>query len=100
MWFAGIDWADEHHDAVVIDEGGKRVASLRVLHTTDGLSRLVDFLAGIGDVREVPEHLACMVETNHGLLISSLLEAGLLVYPKTVDRHRTPAGAKTDAIDA
>jgi transposase len=43
------------------------------------------------------------VETNHGLLISSLLEAGFLVYPvnpKTVDRRRKPSGAKTDAIDA
>jgi hypothetical protein len=32
-----------------------------------------------------------------------LLEAGFPVYPvnpKTVDRHRKPAGAKTDAIDA
>ncbi len=22
MWYAGIDWADDHHDAVVIDEAG------------------------------------------------------------------------------
>ena len=103
MWYAGIDWADKHHDAVVIDEGGKRVASIRVLHTPEGLSRLVGFLQGMGDVRECPEHLACIIEINHGLLISRLLEAGLPVYPvnpKTVDRHRTPAGAKTDAIDA
>jgi transposase len=43
------------------------------------------------------------VETNHGLLISALLEAGFPVYPlnpKTVDRRRKPSGAKTDAIDA
>ena len=23
MWYAGIDWADTHHDVVVIDEGAK-----------------------------------------------------------------------------
>ena len=98
-----IDWADDHHDAVVIDATGKRVAALRVAHTADGLSRLVAFLQDSSDVREYPEHRACSIETRHGLLISGLLEAGVPVYPvnpKTVDRHRTPAGAKTDAIDA
>jgi transposase len=103
MWYAGIDWADQHHDAVVIDEAGQRVAALRVTHTAEGLAELTTFLKGIGDVVEHPDHLACLVETSHGLLISALLEAGLPVYPvnpKTVDRHRKPAGAKTDAIDA
>src|SRR2546421_4601630 len=41
--------------------------------------------------------------TNHGLLISWLLEAGYPVYPvnpKTIDRHRKASGAKTDKIDA
>lgn len=103
MWYAGIDWADQHHDAVVIDEAGQRVATLRVAHTAEGLADLTTFLRGIGDVAEHPAHLACLVETSHGLLISALLEAGLPVYPvnpTTVDRHRKPAGAKTDAIDA
>jgi len=103
MWYAGIDWADDHHDVVVIDAAGKRVTSLRVPHTAEGLAKLVAFLLGLGDVRDYPEHLACIIETNHGLLISGLLEAGVAVYPvnpKTVDRHRNPAGAKTDAIDA
>ena len=103
MWYAGIDWADQHHDAVVIDEAGQRVATLRVAHTAAGLADLTTFLKGIGDVAAHPEHLACIVETSHGLLISALLEAGLPVYPvnpKTVDRHRRPAGAKTDALDA
>jgi len=103
MWYAGIDWADQHHDAVVIDEEGRRVATLRVAHTAEGLAKLTTFLKGIGDVAVQPDHLACLVETSHGLLISTLLEAGLPVYPvnpKTVDRHRKPAGAKTDALDA
>ncbi|MCA1597859.1 MAG: IS110 family transposase [Chloroflexi bacterium] len=103
MWYAGIDWADQHHDAVVIDAGGKRVATTRVAHSAEGLGTLVTFLKGIGDVTDHPDHLACIIETNRGLLITALLDAGLPVYPvnpKTVDRHRTPAGAKTDAIDA
>ncbi len=103
MWYAGIDWADQHHDAVVIDEAGKRVGTTRVAHSAAGLDTLVTFLKGIGDVADHPDHLACIVETNRGVLISALLDAGLPVYPvnpKTVDRHRKPAGAKTDAIDA
>lgn len=103
MWYAGIDWADEHHDAVVIDDAGQRIASLRVAHTAAGLKQVTAFLKGLGDVATHPEHLACIGETTHGLLISALLEAGLPVYPvnpKTVDRHRKPSGAKTDAIDA
>jgi len=103
MWYAGIDWADQHHDAVVIDQAGQRVATRRVAHTAAGLAELTTFLRGLGDVAAHPEQLACVVETTHGLLISALLEAGLPVYPvnpKTVDRHRKPAGAKTDALDA
>ncbi len=47
--------------------------------------------------------MACILETNQGLLITALLEAGVPVYPvnpKTVDRRRNAAGAKTDAIEA
>jgi len=103
MWYAGIDWADKHHDAVAIDEAGKRVEAIRVMHDAVGLDRLVAFLRGIGDVAAHPESLACIIETNHGLLIAALLEAGLPVYPvnpKTVVHRRNPAGAKNDALDA
>jgi len=103
MWYAGIDWADAHHDAVVIDEQGQRVASCRVAHTPEGLAQLITFLQGtVGDA-PAPQELACLIETTHGLLITALLDAGLAVYPvnpKTVDRRRKPSGAKTDAIDA
>jgi hypothetical protein len=33
MWYTGIDWADDHHDAAVIDEAGHQLASLHVTHT-------------------------------------------------------------------
>ncbi len=99
VYYVGIDWADRHHDAVVIDDEGKRVGSIRVDHNAQGLSKLTDFLRGIA----TPDDLAVVVETDRGLLISALLEAGLPVYPvnpKTVDRRRGASGAKTDAIDA
>ena len=99
MWFAGIDWADRHHDTVVIDEAGRRVAQLRVEHTPEGLTKLVTFLREIAPL----DQIACILETNHGLLITTLLEAGLALYPvnpKTIDRKRSASGAKTDLIDA
>jgi transposase len=100
MRYAGIDWADQHHDVVVIDEAGRRLGALRVAHTAAGLAELCTFL----EERRTPEDaVVCLIETNNGLLIAALLDAGLTVYPvnpATVDRHRKPAGAKTDAIDA
>ncbi|GHO61625.1 mini-circle putative transposase for IS117 [Ktedonobacter sp. SOSP1-52] len=99
MWFAGIDWADQHHDVVVIDEAGRKVAQLRVEHTPEGLNRLITFLRELAPL----EQIACILETNRGLLITALLEAGCILYPvnpKTVDRKRSASGAKTDLIDA
>ena len=102
MWYAGIDWADDHHDAVVLDDAGGVVRTLHVAHTVAGLTELTTALAQICGP-EAKEQLACFVETKHGLLIATLLSAGFPVYPvnpKTVDRRRNAAGLKTDQVDA
>jgi len=99
MWYAGLNWADSHHDVVVIAEAGRQVASRRVAHTTEGLAELITFLQGIAPL----EQIACIIQTNQGLLISTLLEAGCTIYPvnpKTIDRRRNASGTKTDIIDA
>src|SRR5256886_13928348 len=102
MWYAGIDWADTHHDALVIDEKGRQVGSLRVDHSPQGMSKLNAFLEQI--IGTAPkEQMACIIEPTHGLLIAHLLEVGWPVYPvnpRTVDRRRSASGAKTDTIDA
>jgi transposase len=102
MWYAGIDWANDHHDTLVINEQGRQVGSLRVDHSPQGMSRLNTFLEQIVGA-EPKEQMACIIETTHGLLIAHLLEAGWPVYPvnpRTVDRRRAASGAKTDTIDA
>ncbi len=99
MWYAGLDWADSHHDVVVIDDGGRQVASRRVVHSAEGLAELNAFLRQVGPL----DQIACIVETNQGLLIATLLEAGCTLYPvnpKTIDRRRNASGAKTDLRDA
>jgi hypothetical protein len=54
MFYAGIDWADDHHDAVVIDQAGKTCGSLRIAHNVAGLDQLDTFLKNfsIGVVTE------------------------------------------------
>jgi transposase len=102
MWYVGIDWADQHHDALVIDEKGHQVGSIRVDHTPQGFAKLNAFLQQIIG-SESKEQMACIIETIHGLLIAHLLEGGWPVYPvnpRTVDRRRSASGAKTDTIDA
>ena len=102
MWYTGIDWANDHHDALVIDERGRQLGSLRVSHTAQGLAKLNTFLEQIIGTAS-KEQMACIVETTHGLLIAQLLEALFPVYPvnpRTVDRRRGASGAKTDLIDA
>src|SRR2546426_802081 len=102
MWYAGVDWADQHHDALVINEQGQQVGSIRVDHSLQGFAKLTTFLQQIIG-SEPKEQMACIIETTHGLLITALLEAGFPVYPvnpKTVDRRRSASGAKTDKIDA
>lgn len=102
MWYVGIDWADQHHDALVIDETGHQVASIRIDHNPQGFAKLTTFLQQLTG-SESKEHMACIIETTHGLLIAHLLEAGWPVYPvnpRTVDRRRAASGAKTDTIDA
>jgi transposase len=102
MQFCGIDWANDHHDALCIDEQGHQLGSIRVAHSPDGLGQLDAYLermAGPGG----KDQIACIIETTHGLLIAHLLEQGWAVYPvnpRTVERRRAPSGAKTDLIDA
>jgi transposase len=102
MWFAGIDWADTKHDVLVLDERGHRLGVRPVPHSVEGLNELNDFLMAISGPDRQAE-MACIIETNHGLLITALLEAGFAVSPvnpKTLDHKRSASGAKTDRIDA
>jgi transposase len=100
MWFAGIDWADQHHDVVVVNAAGDFCGHCRVAHSVAGLDALLAFLRTFTtDLEE----LLCVVELDHGLLVAALLDAGLPVAalnPVTAKRLRPPSGVKTDTLDA
>jgi transposase len=91
-----------HRIITFTDEAGHQVTSKRVSHTKTGVEELITLLESVlGSSGK--EQLACVIETNRGLLITALLEAGFQVYPvnpKTIDRRRVASGGKTDRIDA
>ena len=47
MWYVGIDWADTHHDLLVLDEAGRRTGSRRVANSQEGLEELQHVLLSI-----------------------------------------------------
>lgn len=97
--YAGLDWASDHHDVVVVDQQGQIVLQRRFAHTADGWKELADQLGKVGSV-------AVAVETNQGFAVEQLLARGLIVYPvnpKSAQRYRdrkAPSGVKDDQLDA
>lgn len=97
--FAGLDWAKDHHDLVIVDPAGRRLESLRFDHTADAWPQALERLRRFGPV-------AVAIETTHGVAVQQLLDAGITVYPvvpKAAARYRerkAPAGVKDDQLDA
>lgn len=103
MIFVGVDWAEGHHDVDVRDEYGAQLAARRVSHGVEGLASLHGL---IGEFADTPAEVHVGIETDRGLLVSSLTAAGYKVFavnPRAVDRYRdrhSLSGAKSDAADA
>ena len=103
MIFVGIDWSETHHDACIVDVGGRVLARGRVPEGVDGVARLHEMVAAHA---EDPSQVVVGIELDRGLLVGALLAAGYAVHainPLSVDRyrdrHRT-SGAKSDPGDA
>jgi transposase len=100
----GIDWAEDHHDAALVDAGGKVLARLRITDDAAGLAALLELLAAHGDSQQDPVPAA--IETPRGLLVACLRATGRPVYPvnpmsvaRYRDRHSV-AGRKSDKGDS
>src|SRR4029453_85805 len=102
--FCGIDWAEAHHDVVVVDADGRLLAHRRIRDDAAGYQQLLDLLAEVGDSAASPIPVA--IETGRGLLVACLRATGRPVYainPLAVARYRdrhAVAGAKSDRRDA
>ena len=103
MIFVGIDWAEAHHDACVVDEAGAVLGKARVPDGVDGVRMLHELVA---EHAEEPSEVAVGIETDRGLLVGALVAAGYHVFAinpmaasRYRDRHAT-SGAKSDRGDA
>src|SRR5688572_468213 len=103
MIFVGDDWAEAHHDVYICDEAGTRLASKRLPEGIEGIGRFHELVA---DHAEAPDQLVVGIETDRGLWVQGLVEAGYTVYainPRAASRYRdrhTLSGAKSDPGDA
>ena len=101
--FVGIDWAEQHHDVHVMNPDGQPLGRARVPEGIDGIARLHALVA---DHADDPGEVVVGIETDRGLLVTTLVAAGYQVYginPRAVDRYRdrhAMSGAKSDGADA
>ena len=97
--FVGFDWASDHHDVVVVNQGGTIVEDFRFDDTAEGWELFRNKLSKHPDP-------AVAIETSSGATVERLIEAGYAVYPvnpKAAKRYRerkAPSGTKTDRLDA
>jgi transposase len=102
--FAGLDWASDHHDVVVLDRNGKILLELTFADDAEGWADFARRLTQ--DLGLAAGRLPVAVETNNGPAVERLLALGCVVYPlnpKAAQRYRerkNNAGCKDDLLDA
>ncbi len=85
MWFTGIDWADTHHDILILEESGRQLTSFRVAHTPKGLTELTSRLEAVCGSHNKAA-MACIIETNHGYREPKPTRLTPICWPNTADR--------------
>ena len=103
MIFAGVDWAEAHHDVCVMSEDGRVLEQRRVGDSVAGIGELHALIAAHAEEGEL---VAAGIEVDRGLVVTALLAAGYQVYainPLAASRYRdrhASSGAKSDRGDA
>ena len=98
--YVGLDWGGSVHAVCVINEKGEILAQFTVGHDAEGLAELVRRLKRLGP------GLTIAIERPSGLLVDTLVEAGLQVVPihpnvvKACRPRYRAAGGKSDRGDA
>lgn len=98
-YYAGFDWAKDHHDIIVVDSSGRIVADFRIEHTPAGWRLWKEKISAWPG-------LAAAVETSFGAAVEQLLASGVSVYPinpmsaKRYRERKCSSGNKTDRHDA
>ena len=113
MLFIGDDWAEDHHDLEVEDDGGHRLSRARVPEGLEGIARVHALVAQHAPAawadlpaKDAAGQVVVGIETDRGPWVTALLAAGYQVYginPLSSARYRerySTSGAKSDAGDA
>jgi len=101
--FAGVDWAEAHHDVHIQDEEGRRLGGGRLPDGIEGIARFHELVAARADD---PGEVVIGIETDRGLFAAALVAAEYQVFavnPMSVSRYRDRhkvSGAKSDPGDA
>jgi len=101
--FAGVDWAETHHDVRLCDEQGRKLASGRLAEGVEGIARFHELAAAYAGE---PGEVVIGIETDRGLFVAALVAAGYQVFavnPMSVARYRdrhSVFGARSDPGDA
>jgi transposase len=96
---AGLDWASEAHAICIVDQQGAIGEAFTVAHDAAGLVVLVRRLGRYPGLR-------LAIERPDGLLVDTLVDAGIAVVPihpnkvKAARERYTSSGAKSDGGDA
>lgn len=98
--YAGFDWADDHHDVVVLDRQGTIIERWTFDHSLDGWTECRHKLAAYG------AKLAIALETSRGMAVDELLRCDVALYPiqpfaaSRLRDRKAPSGTKNDQFDA
>src|SRR2546422_8811399 len=85
-YYLGIDWGDRVHQVHVRDEGGSRVAEMRVEESVEGMA---GFGRWLDERRGGGIELWAAIEKPEGRIVDFLLDHGVEVFPinpKALDR--------------
>ena len=104
-FFAGDDWAQDHHDVELMDEAGRVLAKRRLPEGVAGMARLHEMIGQLlGE--DADAEVVIGIESDHGPWVAALAAAGYTVFavnPLQASRYRERhgvSGAKSDAGDA
>ena len=98
----GWDWASQTHDVTVMDDDGRIVDRFELRHDEAGLEDATARLALHGEPKDLP----VAIETNSGVVVDRLLDAGhpiVPIHPNSFNAARArwgASGAKSDPGDS
>jgi transposase len=97
--YAGLDWAKNHHQVLIVDRQAQIVAEFEFEHSAEGWKKWRETVSAYPG-------LAVAIETNQGAAVEQLLQSNVAVYPvnpraaKAYRQRKVPTGNKTDRLDA